>query len=173
MSDPIAISLFSGLGGIDVGLHQTGIETVACVEKDETAAETLRINSKRHSENTGQNQISVPQKYPWEVIESDIRELEAEDILEASNTGRDEVDLIVGGPPCQTFSRSNEGSRSGTDTERGKLYQEYARILHQIKPEAFIFENVRHLNGIGTKQSSKYLTPQILEFHKPGNVSSL
>ena len=142
-----AVSLFSGLGGIDIGLHQTGIETVACVEKDETAAKTLKINSNRHPEKPDQNQIAVPEKYSWKVIESDVRELDAEDILEECDAAKDDIDLVVGGPPCQTFSRSNEGSRSGTNTERGKLYQEYAKILHQIEPEAFIFENVRGLKS--------------------------
>jgi len=142
-----AVSLFSGLGGIDIGLHQAGIETVACVEKDEAAAKTLKINSNFHSEEPDQNHIAVPKQYPWKVVDSDIRELEAEDVLEDCEYSTDDVDLVVGGPPCQTFSRSNEGSRSGTNTERGKLYQEYAKILHQIKPEAFIFENVRGLKS--------------------------
>jgi len=142
-----AISLFSGLGGIDIGLHQAGVETVACVEKNDTAAETLKINSRKHPEKPNQNQISVPEKYPWKVIDTDIREVDAEDIFEECGADKDRIDLVVGGPPCQTFSRSNEGSRSGTDTERGKLYQEYAKILHQIEPEAFIFENVRGLKS--------------------------
>lgn len=142
-----AVSLFSGLGGIDIGLHQAGIETVACVEKDDTAVETLKINSKQHSEKPDQKQISVPEKYPWKVIDTDIREVDAEDILEECASEKDDIDLVVGGPPCQTFSRSNEGSRSGTDTKRGKLYQEYAKILHQLEPEAFIFENVRGLKS--------------------------
>lgn len=142
-----AVSLFSGLGGIDIGLHQAGIETVACVEKDETTARTLKINSRHHSETPDQNLITTPEKYSWRVIDSNIRDLDAEDILTGCSSTRDEIDLVVGGPPCQTFSRSNEGSRSGTETERGKLYQEYAKILHQIEPEAFIFENVRGLKS--------------------------
>jgi DNA (cytosine-5)-methyltransferase 1 len=142
-----AVSLFSGLGGIDIGLHQTGIETVACVEKDDTAAKTLKINSRQHPEQPRQNQISVPEKYPWRVINRDIRELEVEDILKKAGETKDKINLVVGGPPCQTFSRSNEGSREGTEADRGKLYQEYARILHQIEPEAFIFENVRGLKS--------------------------
>lgn len=142
-----AVSLFSGLGGIDIGLHQAGIETVACVEKDETAAETLKINSRHHTESPEEDQISVNEKYPWKVIDEDIRQVDTEDILEKCERERGDIDLVVGGPPCQTFSRSNEGSRSGTEAERGKLYQEYARILHQIEPEAFIFENVRGLKS--------------------------
>lgn len=142
-----AISLFSGVGGLDIGLHQVGIDTVACVDKDETVAKSLRINSKKHDSSPDTGHLSVPKKYPWTVIENDIRELEAEDILEAANVAREEIELVVGGPPCQTFSRSNEGNRTGTDTERGKLYREFARILHQVQPRAFLFENVRGLKS--------------------------
>ena len=142
-----AISLFSGLGGIDIGLHQAGIETVACIEKDETTAKTLKINSKHHSEHPSQDNIAAPERFSWKVFDSNIRDLEAEDIFSECDSSTEQIDLIVGGPPCQTFSRSNEGSRTGTDTERGKLYQEYTKILHQIKPEAFIFENVRGLKS--------------------------
>lgn len=144
---PKAISLFSGLGGLDIGLHQAGIETVACVEKNDAAAQTLRINSQKHDCAPLESHISVPQKYPWTVINQDIREVDAGDILEAANIDKSEIDLVVGGPPCQTFSRSNEGSRSGTGAEKGKLYQEYARLLHEIQPRAFIFENVRGLKS--------------------------
>jgi DNA (cytosine-5)-methyltransferase 1 len=156
-----AVSLFSGLGGIDIGLHQAGIETVACVEKDETAAETLKINSRQHSEKPDQDQISVPEKYPWKVIDTDIREVDAEDILEECDAAKDDIDLVVGGPPCQTFSRSNEGSRSGTDTKRGKLYREYAKILHQIEPQAFIFENVRGLKSANDGKDLKMVREEL------------
>ena len=142
-----AVSLFSGLGGLDVGLHQAGIETVVCVEKDETAARTLKINSTEHDTRPGQEHITVQKEYPWTVVDEDIRNTDAEDILEAGGISREEVDLVVGGPPCQTFSRSNEGSRSGTAAAKGKLYEEFAKILHQIKPAAFLFENVRGLKS--------------------------
>jgi len=142
-----AVSLFSGLGGIDIGLHRAGVETVACIERDVDAAKTLKINSKKHPDKPDHDQISVPENFPWRVIDSDIRNIDSDDILDECDTSRDDIDIVVGGPPCQTFSRSNEGSRSGTESERGKLYEEYAKILHQVEPEAFIFENVRGLRS--------------------------
>lgn len=142
-----AISLFSGLGGLDIGLHRAGIETLVCVEQDETAVQTLKINSREYDTAPPETTISVPARYPWQVINADIRTVSADEILEAAGVEPTDIDLVVGGPPCQTFSRSNEGNRSGTDTKRGKLFQEFARILHAISPPAFLFENVRGLES--------------------------
>jgi len=152
-----AVSLFSGLGGLDIGLHRAGIETVVCVEKDETAAETLKINSSKHDTWPDQKHISVRRQFPWTVIDRDIRNIDAADILAEGGISRGEIDLVVGGPPCQTFSRSNEGSRSGTAAEKGKLYEEFAKILHQIEPAAFLFENVRGLKSANNGEDLKMI----------------
>jgi DNA (cytosine-5)-methyltransferase 1 len=139
MSGPTAISLFSGLGGIDIGLHRAGVETLVTVDSDETAAKSLRANSSEYESGlTGTGAM-----YEWSVIEEDIHDISAGELLKQAGT--DDIDFMVGGPPCQTFSRSNEGNRQGTDAERGMLFQEYARLLEEIKPKAFVFENVRGL----------------------------
>lgn len=140
-----AISLFSGLGGMDIGLHQAGVETVICIEKSPSAAKTLRINSHSYPTQPDYPTISVSKKYPWQVLQGDIRSISAQDVLNHADIPRDSIDLIVGGPPCQTFSRSNEGEREGIDSNRGKLFREFVRILQEIEPDAFIFENVRGL----------------------------
>ncbi|WP_276249176.1 DNA (cytosine-5-)-methyltransferase [Haladaptatus sp. YSMS36] len=139
MTGPTAISLFSGLGGIDIGLHRAGIETLVTLDMNEEAAETLRTNSSEYD--TGLAGHEAP--YDWTVLEDDIHGVTADDLLDAAGT--DNIDFMVGGPPCQTFSRSNEGDRQGTDSERGLLFQEYARLLRGVQPKAFIFENVRGL----------------------------
>lgn len=139
MSGPTAISLFSGLGGIDIGLHRAGVETLVTVDSDEAGAKTLRVNSSEYESGfDGKGAM-----YDWTVVERDIHEISAEELLDL--VGTENIDFIVGGPPCQTFSRSNEGNRQGTDAERGMLFQEYGRLLEEIKPKAFIFENVRGL----------------------------
>lgn len=139
MSGPTAISLFSGLGGIDIGLHRAGVETLVTVDADEEATKSLRANSSEYE--TGL--AGTDAMYDWEVIEGDIHDVTAEDLLDLAGT--DDVDFMVGGPPCQTFSRSNEGNRQGTNAERGLLFQEYARLLEKVQPRAFLFENVRGL----------------------------
>lgn len=139
MSGPTAISLFSGLGGIDIGLHRAGVETLVTLDADEEAARSLRANSSRYESGLA----STDTIYDWSVIEEDVHEVTAERLTDLAGT-RD-IDFIVGGPPCQTFSRSNEGNRQGIDAERGLLFEEYVRLLEEIKPKAFIFENVRGL----------------------------
>jgi DNA (cytosine-5)-methyltransferase 1 len=138
-SEATAISLFSGLGGIDIGLHRTGVESLVTVDFDENTADTLRANSSQYE--TGIAGTEAP--FDWTVLEDDIHEITAEDLLKAAGT--DDIDFIVGGPPCQTFSRSNEGNREGTDAARGLLFEEFARLLETIQPKAFLFENVRGL----------------------------
>lgn len=145
MSGPVAISLFSGLGGIDIGLHQAGVETAVCVDKDEHAAKTLRTNSTEYSDRPLSSPSLIEKRYPWTVLEEDIHDLSTDEILDAGNVDVEDVDLVVGGPPCQTFSRSNEGNRQGTNEARGMLYEEFARVLEDVRPSAFIFENVRGL----------------------------
>lgn len=142
-----AVSLFSGVGGLDIGLHQAGVETVACIEQDGFAAKSLKINSARYDSVPDEPHIAVSKQYPWAVINQDIRTVTANKILDVADVERASIDIVVGGPPCQTFSRSNEGNRAGTETDRGKLYREYARLLHEIQPSAFIFENVRGLKS--------------------------
>ncbi|GGL57680.1 DNA (cytosine-5-)-methyltransferase [Halocalculus aciditolerans] len=139
MSRPTAISLFSGLGGIDIGLHRAGIETLITVDANEEAAESLRANSSQYDDGISGTNAA----YDWSVVEGDIHDIEAEEILDLAGT--EDIDLMVGGPPCQTFSRSNEGNREGTDAARGMLFQEYVRLLSEIQPKGFIFENVRGL----------------------------
>ena len=144
MGQATAISLFSGLGGIDVGLHRAGVETLVCIEKDSDAAETLRRNSAAHPDATPPIG-GDPSRYPWRVLEEDVHDLSVDEILTAADTEVGKVDLVVGGPPCQTFSRSNEGNRQGTNADRGMLFEQFVHVLKEVQPKAFLFENVRGL----------------------------
>jgi len=139
MGTPKALSLFSGLGGIDIGLHRAGIETLVTVDSDEHAVDSLRANSAKYSDGID----GEDGRFNWTVLDGDIHNISAEDLLDAADT--DDIDFIVGGPPCQTFSRSNEGNRDGTDADRGMLFEEFSRLLEVIEPQAFVFENVRGL----------------------------
>src|ERR1700694_6191874 len=101
MTKPFKIaSLFTGAGGLDVGLEASGFETAVAVEMDRDSCETLRANR------------------PWPLIGSDIHSPEASSqrILERAQLRVGEVDLLSGGPPCQPFSKS--GYWSGGDTKR-------------------------------------------------------
>lgn len=127
------ISLFSGAGGLDIGLEQAGFETSVCVEIDADCRATLRKN-----------------RPEWKVYEDasggrapgDIKTVRASELLEAAKLDVGEAALVVGGAPCQAFS--NIGKRQGvSDVENGgDLFAHFVRIVKGVLPHAFIFENV-------------------------------
>jgi DNA (cytosine-5)-methyltransferase 1 len=120
-----AISLFSGAMGLDLGLERAGIDVSACVELDKYCCQTIRLNRPRVS-----------------LFEKSIGSLHGGEIV--SECGLEpEATILVGGPPCQSFSSA--GNRAGLSDSRGNLIFEYFRILKEVKPTAFIFENVGNL----------------------------
>lgn len=114
------ISLFSGCGGLDLGFERAGFEVPVANEYDASIFETFKINHpKTH------------------LVEGDIRKVTKEDI-EQYISG--EVDGIIGGPPCQSWSEA--GSLRGIEDARGQLFFDYIRILKDFKPKFFLAENV-------------------------------
>ena len=124
------LSLFSGAGGLDIGFHDLGFDIIESVEIESKFAETLKINSGKGKkfENSKVNCI-------------DIRDYTAENI--------GEIDFIIGGPPCQTFSAAGRRASGvlGTSDARGVLFREYVRLLTELQPKGFLFENVYGLVG--------------------------
>ena len=110
------ISLFSGCGGLDLGFEKAGSEIPIANEFDKTIWETFKVNHP----NT-------------KLIEGDIRNIKESDFP-------DEIDGIIGGPPCQSWSEA--GALRGINDARGKLFYEYIRILKNKKPKFFLAENV-------------------------------
>ena len=125
-----AISLFSGAGGLDLGVEAAGFRVAAAVEVDCDAAATMEKNFD-HLES--------------EVIRDDILKTSTKDILRAAGMKRGErPELLVGGPPCTPFSKSGfwlDWKREGLDPD-ASLLQEYTRVLREAKPRYFILENV-------------------------------
>lgn len=110
------ISLFSGCGGLDLGFEKAGFEVPIANEFDKTIWETFKKNHPK-----------------TKLIEGDIRKIESEKFP-------DDVDGIIGGPPCQSWSEA--GSLKGINDARGQLFFEYIRILRKVKPKFFLAENV-------------------------------
>jgi len=127
---PLAISLFSGAGGLDLGVEAAGFRVAAALEHDTDAALTMEKNFYH---------LASP------VIRRDILEVSTQEILERAGLKRDQrPDLLVGGPPCTPFSKSGfwlEWKRAGLDPD-ASLLQAYTRVLAEAKPRAFILENV-------------------------------
>jgi DNA (cytosine-5)-methyltransferase 1 len=120
---PRALDLFCGAGGLSCGLLQAGYDVVAGVEFDPVAHATFLRNHPRR----------------FTLRDVDIRKLGAEDILRQTGLDSGEIDLVVGGPPCQGFSTA--GYRKRTD-ERNSLVWEFIRLVGELRPPHFAMENV-------------------------------
>lgn len=121
---PVAIDLFSGAGGLSEGLLAAGINVAVAVENHPHPALTHAFN---HPGTT--------------VLCCDIRELSLNSLTShlKNRTGQTNVDLVVGGPPCQGFSPA--GKQDPNDP-RNKLFEEFLRVVDHFRPSMFLFENV-------------------------------
>jgi DNA (cytosine-5)-methyltransferase 1 len=133
------VSLFSGAGGLDIGLEQAGFRTVVCVENDLNCRTTLKYN--RPEWLLFDQPLKIENGRMVERQPGDIRDIEVNELLEFSGLKKGKVALVVGGAPCQPFS--NIGKKQGEkDEKNGDLFAEFVRMVKGIEPEAFIFENV-------------------------------
>ena len=119
LKDYKVLELFAGAGGLAIGLEKAGINCVALNEIDKWACKTLRENRPN-----------------WNVLEGDIKAFDF-------TKYKDEVDIVTGGFPCQSFSYA--GKRLGLDDARGTLFYEFARVVKEINPPICLGENVKGL----------------------------
>lgn len=136
-SRPAVVSLFSGAGGLDLGTELAGCSTRVTVEWDRHACETQRRNA-GHVLPDGSRYLGR-----CTVVRRDVRELSGNELLEIAGLRVGEADLLVGGPPCVTFSVA--GRREGLGAEAGRLFEDYVRLLAAVRPAGFIYENVKGL----------------------------
>lgn len=128
------VSLFSGAGGLDLGLEAAGLHTLYASDIDYHSCQTLEAG-KQYSLKHGLQFLRDAH-----VEQADICETKGEDILSKAGLKRGELDVLAGGPPCQAFSVM--GQRQGRLDPRGQLPHEYVRVLAELAPRAFVFENV-------------------------------
>ena len=137
---PIAIDLFAGAGGLSLGLEQAGFDVLVSVEIDP-------VHSCVHKYN-------FPQ---CEVLAKPIEQVSASCIRKAAKlTREDKIDLVAGGAPCQGFSLI--GQRA-LDDPRNNLAKEFIRIVNELRPSYFLFENVKGL----TIGKHKYFLEEIIQ----------
>jgi len=126
MKKPKAIDVFSGCGGLTLGLKRAGFNVVGAVEVDSLAADTYSANH--------------PEVHLWR---QDIRKLTTPQILQALGLKRGDLDLLAGCPPCQGFSamRRLNGARRVRD-EQNDLVFDFLRLIRGLRPKAIMMENV-------------------------------
>lgn len=120
-----SIELFGGAGGLALGISSLGYKTESFVEWDHPSCLTLRMNQ----------QLGTPLVTEWPVIEDDVRNIDYSKF-------KNEIDLLSGGPPCQPFSLGGKGL--AYDDHRD-MFPEAVRAVRELRPRAFIFENVKGL----------------------------
>ena len=128
---PVAIDLFSGAGGLSEGFIMAGFHVAASVEKNKVAAETQRYNH------------TYWKKRRTKVINDDLRNT-VDVIAKLHAEGIEAVDVVVGGPPCQGFSRANMRTRN-RDNSDNELFQQFVSIVDAYKPKIIVIENVADL----------------------------
>ncbi len=137
-----AIELFAGAGGLGIGVSQAGFHPQLVVERDRWCCDTLRENlvSKK----------SALRNWPTPT-EADVRRIDFKKFKNA-------VDLVTGGPPCQPFSI---GGRHGAHNDERDMWSEVVRAIREVKPRAFIFENVKGLTRATFASYLSYIDKQL------------
>ena len=143
MTHPLStISLFTGVGGLDFGFEAAGFDTRVALEFDAVCCASLRGSR------------------PWAVIEADLLNTPTKDILRAGSLKAWDVDMLIGGPPCQPFSKSGywaSGDSQRLDDPRASTLSGYLRVLKETKPRAFLLENVEGLAFGGKDEGLQFL----------------
>lgn len=176
---PTLVSLFAGAGGLDLGLETAGFVTLAANDIEHHACETLRANKllsalsdaefdawfskqvdQRCYRGSAPSEIAalrtrvertrLDRKFLAHatILEGEIRSLSSPTIADAAGVCPGEVTLVAGGPPCQPFSRA--GKRQTVESEDGRLFLEFVRVVRDLRPRWFLFENVKGLLLSGT-----------------------
>ena len=149
------LSLFSGAGGLDLGFEAAGFGVAAAVEFDATAVDTLSLN----------------RDHP--VFCEDIHSVGSGELLGAGELKSGEVDVLIGGPPCQPFSKSafwKRGETKRLDDPRASTLEQYLRVLRDIQPRAFLLENVPGLGYRNKDEGLQLLHRTIADINEAGGT---
>jgi DNA (cytosine-5)-methyltransferase 1 len=151
-----AISLYTGVGGLDFGFEAAGFRTAVAIEMDPVACRTIRLNRN------------------WPVLEGDIHSFDSETILATAGLKVGEADILIGGPPCQPYSKSSywvSGDAARLDDPRSTTLTAYLRVLRDTQPRAFLLENVQGLAYKGKDEGLRYLIEGINEVNRQAGTS--
>lgn len=136
-----AIELFTGAGGLGMGVSLAGFKTSTVIEYDKDACDTLRENQGRDH----------PLVRSWDVREMDVREYPFHRL-------QDKVSLIAGGPPCQPFSL---GGKHRAQLDQRDMFPSMIKAIREVRPKAFIVENVKGLTRKSFANYFQYITLQL------------
>ncbi|MHA1346735.1 MAG: DNA cytosine methyltransferase [Candidatus Heimdallarchaeaceae archaeon] len=150
------ISIFSGMGGLDQGLENSGLDIKVCIEMDGDRVKTLKKNRPN-----------------WNIIHDSIENVSTCDILKKAELNVSEAFMLAGGPPCQSFSKSaywvsNRRENIASDP-RSKMLDQFLRVVKEAKPRTFILENV---SGLSYKPAKSVLDAFLAGARSAGYVTN-
>lgn len=137
-----AVELFAGAGGLGIGVGRAGFKPVVVIERDRYCCDTIRENQQR----------KLFPLVEWPLLEGDVRAFDYSLV-------RGQVDLVSGGPPCQPFSL---GGKHRGHQDRRDMFPEAIRAVRELRPRAFIFENVKGLTRSTFANYLEYIRLQLI-----------
>lgn len=153
-----SFSLFTGAGGLDLGLERAGFDVRLCVEIDEIARETLKANRPR-----------------WSLAEpGDVHRLSPQQALKQAGLRPRELMLLAGGPPCQPFSKAGywvTGDSGRLKDNRAKTLHAYLDLVEYAQPQVLLLENVKGLAFNGKDEGLKLLQSGLERINKKKRTS--
>jgi DNA (cytosine-5)-methyltransferase 1 len=144
------ISLFSGAGGLDYGFEAAGYNTVFSNDFDKYSCNTLRLNGCKN------------------VFECPIDEISSKSVIDSTGISKGNFDALVGGPPCQPFSKSAYWTKGDTlrlSDPRANTLTHYFRLVEELQPRVFLLENVHGLNYSGKEEGFQFILKRIQEIN--------
>jgi DNA (cytosine-5)-methyltransferase 1 len=144
-----SIELFTGAGGLAIGMARCGFNHEVVIERDQDSCQTIRLNQSR----------GIWPVAEWKLNQGDVALFNYATTLPG-------IDLVAGGPPCQPFSLG--GKHAGQGDERN-MFPEAVRAVRELKPRAFVFENVK---GLLRESFTKYFNYVLLQLEFPDCVRS-
>lgn len=168
------IDLFAGASGMSEGFKKAGFTPVAHIEMNEEACYTIKTRAAYHylkskrkldlyysylKEEISREEFykNIPTEILNSVINVEIDDNSIKDIFKKISKERNNIDLIIGGPPCQAYSLLGRHQENIENDPRNKLYIQYGRFLKQYNPKAFVFENVPGILSANKGQHFKNL----------------
>ena len=119
------IDLFAGAGGLTTGFHLAGFESLCAIELEAKALATYKYN------------------YPKsQIVNDDIRKIDPSALRACLGLQKEELTVIIGGPPCQGLSRNIPAGYRYFDDSRNQLYQTFLEFVREFRPRYVVMENV-------------------------------
>ena len=132
------MELFVGAGGLGMGVSQAGFRTVLAIDKDRWACDTVKLNQ----------DLGLIEVLNWNIVKGHVQAVDYSQVA-------DEIHLVAGGPPCQPFSL---GGRHAGHLDPRDMFPEAIRAVRELRPKAFLFENVKGLNRTAFSTYLEYIS---------------